>query len=117
MVLAALAWAPSALAQTQTGTITGRAVDASGGALPGVTVSITSPNLIGGARTTVTDEQGTYRFTLLPGGVYVVKFELPGFTTLNIEGVNLAGQSARGVLAVARRRADGVDDLRLGLGL
>ena len=69
-----------ALAQEQTGNITGRAMDTSGGALPGVTVSITSPNLIGGARTAVTDEQGVYRFTLLPGGIYTVKFDLTGFT-------------------------------------
>ena len=82
-------------AQQQTGAITGRATDGSGGALPGVTVSITSPNMIGGARTAITDEQGVYRFTLLPGGQYVVSFTLPGFTTLNVEGVGLnAGATA-----------------------
>jgi hypothetical protein len=82
-------------AQEQTGNITGRAVDTSGGALPGVTVSITSPNLIGGARTAVTDAQGIYRFTLLPGGKYVVTFNLTGFTTLNVEAVDLnAGATA-----------------------
>ena len=75
----------AAEAQQQTGAITGRATDASGGALPGVTVSITSPNMIGGARTAITDEQGVYRFTLLTGGQYVVSFVLPGFSTLNIE--------------------------------
>jgi hypothetical protein len=85
----------SAQAQQQTGAITGRATDTSGGALPGVTVSITSPNMIGGARTAVTDEQGIYRFTLLNGGQYVVSFSLAGFTTLNIEAVNLnAGATA-----------------------
>ena len=84
-----------AWAQEQTGNITGRAVDASGGALPGVTVSIVSPNLIGGARTAVTDAQGVYRFTLLPGGKYVVTFNLTGFTTLNVEDVDLnAGSTA-----------------------
>jgi len=86
-LLAALA-AP-AYAQQQTGAITGRATDASGGALPGVTVSITSPQMIGGARSTLTDAEGLYRFTLLPGGTYTVKFELPGFTTMNIEEVSL----------------------------
>jgi len=79
-----------AMAQTQTGTITGRAVDASGGALPGVTVSIASSNLIGGARTAVTDDQGVYRFTLLPGGRYTVSFFITGFTTLNVEDVGLS---------------------------
>jgi hypothetical protein len=89
----AVVHAGNVFAQTATSSLTGRAVDSSGGALPGVTVSITSPNLIGGARTAVTDNEGVYRFTQLPGGVYVVKFELPGFTTLNVEGVNLSGGS------------------------
>jgi hypothetical protein len=99
-----LAVAASAHAQTSLGSITGRAVDSSGGALPGVTVSITSPQMIGGARTTVTDEEGIYRFTLLNGGTYTVTFTLPGFNTLNIEGVVLgAGQTLtiNGTLEVA----------------
>jgi hypothetical protein len=87
--LAGPAWA-----QQQTGSISGRAEDSSGAALPGVTVSIGSDNLIGGARTAVTDGQGVYRFTLLPGGRYTVKFELAGFGTLNIEGVNLVAGGA-----------------------
>jgi hypothetical protein len=93
-----------AYAQSLTGAITGRVTDTSEGALPGVTVSITSPNMIGGARTTVTDDQGIYRFTLLPGGVYVVKFEIPGFNTLNVEGVDLnagATMTINGKLEVA----------------
>ena len=85
----AIGLAHPADAQEQTGTITGRATDTSGAALPGVTVSVTSPNLIGGARTAVTDGQGIYRMTLLPGGIYTVKFELTGFGTLNVEQVDL----------------------------
>jgi hypothetical protein len=98
MVSAAIALiatlAVPAFAQQQTGSISGRAEDTSGAAMPGVTVSITSDNLIGGARTAVTDGQGVYRFTLLPGGKYTVKFELSGFGTLNIEGVNLSAGGA-----------------------
>jgi Carboxypeptidase regulatory-like domain/TonB dependent receptor-like, beta-barrel len=99
-----LALAMPARAQTQTGVITGRATDSSGAALPGVTVSIISPNMIGGARTAVTDETGVYRFTLLPGGQYTVSFNIPGFSVLNVEGVNLtAGATAtiNGKLEVA----------------
>jgi hypothetical protein len=77
-------------AQQQTGSISGRAEDESGGALPGVTVSITSDNLIGGPRTAITDAQGVYRFTLLPGGRYSVSFTLAGFSTLTITDVVLA---------------------------
>ena len=89
-MLAAPAWA-----QQQTGSISGRATDASGAALPGVTVSITSDNLIGGPREAVSDDQGVYRFTLLPGGRYNISFALTGFSTLNVTDVNLgAGASA-----------------------
>ena len=95
VVIAVVAFAMPALALAQgaTSSITGRAADSSDGALPGVTVSITSPNLIGGARSSVTDEQGIYRFTQLPAGVYTVKFELAGFSTLNIEAVQVSGGS------------------------
>lgn len=98
-----LVWS-TAYAQSQNSAITGRATDTSGGAMPGVTVGITSPSMIGGARTTVTDEQGSYRFTLLPGGTYTVSFELSGFKTLNIEGVEVragATMTINGQLDVA----------------
>jgi len=107
------AWAAAALlvmaaapahAQQSTGTITGRAVDASDAALPGATVTIASPQMIGGARSGVTDERGIYRFTLLAAGTYTVSFMLPGFNTLNIEGVALgagATMTINGKLQVA----------------
>ena len=58
LVAAATGWA-------QDGVITGRVTDPSGGALPGVDVALTSPALLGG-RSTVSDEQGTYRFAAAP---------------------------------------------------
>ncbi|MEO8682792.1 MAG: carboxypeptidase-like regulatory domain-containing protein, partial [Vicinamibacterales bacterium] len=78
-----------AFGQATTGTITGRAVDSSGGLLPGVEVSIASPAMIGGARESVTDTLGTYRFGQLQPGVYQVTFHLAGFRTLAIEGVTV----------------------------
>jgi hypothetical protein len=84
VVVAAGAWA-----QAITGTITGRVQDAGGGVLPGVEVSITSPSMIGGARTAFTDEQGSYRFTQLASGEYRVSFKLAGFKTLNIESIRV----------------------------
>jgi hypothetical protein len=88
-LLFALALAPPAFAQALTGTITGRAIDSSGAVLPGVDVSITSPSMIGGARSSVTDTQGAYRFTQLPSGDYLVSFKLSGFKTLNITDVRV----------------------------
>jgi hypothetical protein len=67
-----------ARAQSTAGTIRGHVSDAQGLALPGVTVSVTSPNLQG-VRTAVTAENGDYVLTLLPSGTYTVTFELSGF--------------------------------------
>src|SRR6185436_20884660 len=96
LVLAAglfMAGAAPAVAQSTTGTITGRAVDSSGGVLPGVAVSISSPQMIGGAREAVTDALGTYRFTLVPPGVYQVKFSLASFRVLTVDGVLVTANS------------------------
>jgi len=58
------------------GTLAGT-VTQDGAALPGVSVSISSPNLQG-TRTAVTNEAGGYNFPALPPGEYTVKFELQG---------------------------------------
>ena len=67
-----------ASAQSTTGTISGHVSDTQGLALPGVTVSVTSPNLQG-VRTTVTSAIGDYVVTLLPPGDYTLTFDLSGF--------------------------------------
>ena len=77
------AWLPSAAtAQALTGTIAGAVADATGGVLPGVTVTATSPALIEGSRAVVTDGQGLYRIIDLRTGTYTVSFALPGFGTV-----------------------------------
>jgi hypothetical protein len=88
LCLLTLSLGSTALAQTQTsGAITARALDTSGALIPGVEVTISSPAMIGGSRSAVTDEQGSYRFTELVPGTYRVSFALPGFKTLNIDGI------------------------------
>jgi outer membrane receptor for ferrienterochelin and colicin len=77
-VLAIVLSAGIASAQSTTGTISGHVSDAQGLALPGVTVSVTSPSLQG-LRSTVTSEIGDYVVTLLPPGNYTLTFELSGF--------------------------------------
>jgi hypothetical protein len=88
----------TASAQTGTlGNIIGKAADETGGVLPGVTVTATSPALQVPNVTTVSDAEGNYRLRDLPApGTYRVVFELPGFQSIAFDGVNLtAGFTAR----------------------
>jgi carboxypeptidase family protein/TonB-dependent receptor-like protein len=65
----------------QTGTIRGLVKDQQDLAVPGVTVTATSPALQG-PRSAVTDREGLYAFRALPPGTYQLSFELAGFATL-----------------------------------
>ena len=75
----------STLASAQTGQnfgeLVGKAVDEQGAVLPGVTVSLTGPAVMG-LQTVVTNEHGLFRFPAVPSGTYKVTFELPGFATV-----------------------------------
>ncbi len=71
--------APIVVAQT-TGTIDGTVTDQNGGALPGATVEITSPNLQG-TRTATTGNDGRFRFVSVPPGQYKVTANLSGMGT------------------------------------
>lgn len=72
---------PFVLCQSrETGAIVGTVMDEEEVPLPGVTLTLTSPNLIG-TRTAITDTEGGFRFPSLPPGVYTLKAELPGFGT------------------------------------
>jgi hypothetical protein len=86
-----LAW-PAAFAEAQvsatTGAINGKVSDGTGGVLPGVTVTVSSPS-IQGVRTEVTNNQGDYRFPGLAPGDYRVQYELPGFGTVVREGIRV----------------------------
>jgi hypothetical protein len=70
-----------ALAQGLTGALIGTVKDANGGVLPGATVRVSSPALIGGRRTLTTNENGQLRFPALPPGLYVLDIELAGFAS------------------------------------
>src|SRR5262249_46801018 len=71
------------------GQIAGTIKDDTGAALPGVTVSVTSPALQVPNVTAVSDERGEYRVISLPPGTYRVQYELSGFGTLVREGIVL----------------------------
>ncbi|PYR81009.1 MAG: hypothetical protein DMF87_06805 [Acidobacteria bacterium] len=88
-IVVALLLPAGAFAQSS---ITGVVRDASGGVLPGVTVEASSPALIEGSRSAVTDANGLYRVVDLRPGPYSVTFSLQGFTTLKREGIQLPAE-------------------------
>jgi len=67
------------LPTTGSGTVTGRAI-LDDYPLPGTTVTIRGA--AGASRTTVSDVNGVYRFTNLPPGQYIVRFEMQGMSTI-----------------------------------
>ncbi|HEX7138604.1 MAG TPA: carboxypeptidase-like regulatory domain-containing protein, partial [Vicinamibacterales bacterium] len=77
-----------ASAQLTQGRLAGTVTDAQGAILPGVTVTVTSPSLIGG-QNTVTQSDGKYMFPSLPSGTYRLQFELSGFQKLARENVSV----------------------------
>lgn len=75
-------------AQTGLGSLRGYVRDAQGGALPGVTITATSSELLRPV-TAVTNEEGYYRLINLPPGTYVLTAELTGFSNFIREGILL----------------------------
>ena len=78
-----------ALALAQSSGIAGTVSDQSGGALPGVTVEVSSAAMIEGSRTTITNGEGRYAVAELRPGSYTVTFTLTGFSTVKREGITL----------------------------
>ena len=80
-VLAIVLMIPAlAVAQTESGKISGSVTDQSGAVLPGVTVNLKSVERAT-TRSTVTNAQGEYVFASLVPGNYEVTAELSGFST------------------------------------
>ena len=74
--------ATSAAQGVQTGMIRGTVKDQQGLALPGATITATSPALQG-ERTVVTDTDGNYVFRALPPGAYSLKVEMSGMVAVH----------------------------------
>ena len=91
-----------AFGQVRGASIAGTVADESGGALPGVTVTMTSPALQVQERVEVSDAQGQYSFVDLQPGTYRLTYELPGFGTFVREGIALTTGFAARVDAVLK---------------
>ncbi len=76
------------IAQEQSGEFIGSVLLEDGSAVPGVTVTVKGTNLVG-ERTSVSDENGKYRFPSLPPGTYTITFTLDGFKQVVRKGIVL----------------------------
>jgi hypothetical protein len=81
---------PTSLAWAQTrSTLTGTVTDGTGAVLPGATVTLLSPDVVGGVQTETTNDRGVYRFSDLPPGIYQITASLSGFQTVERKGLRL----------------------------
>lgn len=92
ILAAAIVLAAASTAQAQgnaTGALRGTVKDDSGAVMPGATVEISSPALIGGVKALTTDERGEFRATGLASGLYTITVTLQGFQTVRREGIRV----------------------------
>ncbi len=77
-----------AAAQTGAGSLRGTVRDEQGGALPGVTITATSPDVLG-THADVSNAEGNYRLINLAPATYTITAELAGFATFKRGGILL----------------------------
>ncbi len=104
VVLLGIVIGPEVSAQSGNGSLRGKIVDEQGAAMPGATVTASSPQALTPV-VAVTDGTGEYRLANLPPGTYTLKVELAGFSIVIREGI---------VLRAAANFQ--VDDLTMQLG-
>jgi len=92
-LLAILAMASAAAAQTSNGTLVGAVTDQTGAVIPNVDVKVVSPQY-GQVHEATTDSAGTYRIEGLQPGIYSVTFTAPSLAALRVRSVNISGSVA-----------------------
>ncbi len=75
-----------AAAQTSRGTVSGVVTDTAGAVVPGASVTLTS-DATNQARTTVSNEEGFYRFDAVELGTYAVQITATNFGPVTKNGV------------------------------
>jgi hypothetical protein len=86
VALSVLCLASGASAQTGQGVITGTVTDPSGASVPNAEVTITNAGTDVQQKTT-TGTDGSYRFSLVPPGQYVVDVKAPNFAQFRASGI------------------------------
>ena len=89
------------------GTITGTVIDASGGVLPGATVTALNVDT-GVTKATIADERGAFNFSDLVPGVYDVTFQLSGFKNVVQKAARVESNAVRRV--DAKLEVSGVEE-------
>ncbi|MEO5898293.1 MAG: TonB-dependent receptor [Vicinamibacterales bacterium] len=91
--LVALLTAGTVHGQGLTGALIGTARDEQGAVVTGARIAISSPGLMGGPQSVLTNDRGQFRFASLPPGLYTFAVELQGFMPYN-EGEVRVGAGA-----------------------
>ena len=74
----------------ETGAIQGNVTDENGESLPGATVKLTSPNMLGGEKTIITHSNGQFRFVALLPGTYALEISLDGFDLQKVTSIRIS---------------------------
>ena len=93
-------------AQSVSGSIAGTVTDEQGASVPGATVTVTD-EATGAARTTITDDGGSFQVTNLAPGSYAIRVTLTNFRTI---------ERTKVILSAAERLSVGALVLNVGLG-
>src|SRR6516162_4054354 len=86
--------APTGVAQTSLGTLTGVVRDPSGAVIVNASVRLTNDQT-GESRTVNSDSIGAYRFDALTPGSYVLEVESSGFQKFNAKDVKVVASTAQ----------------------
>lgn len=86
-IAAVLIFAGPAFASATAGMIRGTVLDESDIEIPGALVTLTSPQMIGGAQQRTTDGSGRFTFVELPPGVYDLTVQKQGMSTNRRTGI------------------------------
>ena len=89
LLLFSILFAGVTWSQVTTGNIRGVVNDDEGKPIPGASVTISSTALLGGSKTTTTNELGVFRFQYLPLGQYSVVVTLEGFKKVEVSKVDV----------------------------
>jgi len=88
LFLSAVIGANAQIMSRETGSLRGLVKDTDGNPIPGVSLTLTSPAMMGTA-TDVSRNDGAFRFVLLPPGDYVILAELKGFQSVRQENIEI----------------------------